>query len=330
MDRLTAALVTATVAVAGVATFIVYRFGWLFLLRLILGLGFAGLAIVFATLLVLLAYARSPLYAMLSFLGLLSSAYAAYQCYTWAAPLHVVYIVVAYIAAAAAGFWYISEPALSPLERVRSARSLEKAGNYKAAARKYERRGDYTRAAEYYERAGMPESAAWCYERAGELRRAAELHEKIAEGKKDSYHWREAYELWKKAGEKKRAADCLCRYAESEPWYWDDVAKLYEEVGDEEKAKMAWQHALDYYVKEAAEEGVFWEDVANIYEKLGKTEDARDALEKYAVYCEKEAEKDASWWRYAAEAYGKLGMKEKADEATRRYEEWKKRRKAER
>ncbi|RLG38649.1 MAG: GlcNAc transferase [Candidatus Alkanophagales archaeon] len=324
MDKTTAALVAIVVVVISVAAFLIYRFGWLFLLRLVLGVGFAGLAVVFTVLLALLAYARALLYTTLSLLGFASSAYAFYQCYVWTEPLHVIYVVAAYVVAAAAGFWYLSEPNLSLLERLRSVHSLEKSGNYKAAARKYEMRGDYLRAAECYERAGMLEPAAWCYERAGELKKAAEFHERVAEEKKDSYHWREAHELWKRVGEKKRAADCLWRYAENEPWYWDVVAKLYEEVGDEENAKAAWRRALDYYVKEAKEEGAFWEDVANIYERLGEAENARAAMEKYVAYCGREAANDASWWKHAADAYEKLGMKEMAEEARRRYEEWRK------
>ncbi len=312
MDRLTAALVAAaSIFIAAIAA-ITYYFGLLFLVRLIFGIGYALLSVVFAVLLGVLVYARSR-YAALAVIGLASSTYAAYSCYT-GDLLSVAYITIAYIAAIAFGIWYISEPDLSIVERLRSAEGLERSGNHRAAARKYEKSGNYLKAAECYEKAGMLESAAWCYERAEMFERAAELYERLASEKGDTYYWREASEFYKKAGKLLKAAECLEKYAEDEPWFWEDVAKLYEEAGSD-KSVEAWRKALEYYTREAEEEGVFWEDVAKIYERLGESERAREAWKKYAEYCEREAEKDSSWWRHAAEAYEKLGMKEKAEEA---------------
>ena len=62
--------------------------------------------------------------------------------------------------------------------------------------------------------------------------------------------------------------------------------------------------------------------MAKIYEKLGDAEKARRAMTKYAEYCEKEAEKNGAWWKHVAEAYQKLGMEERAREAMEKYEEY--------
>ena len=264
MDRLTATILAFVIGVLALCGAIVYYFGWLLLIRLILGLAFLCATVIFAILLGILVYAKSK-YAIPSFLGLLSSAYALYQCYTWSEPMHIVYIIVAYVIILAFGLWYISEPDLSIFERLRSAKALERSGNYRAAARKYEKMGDYVKSAECYLKAGLLESAAWCYEKAEMFERSAEIYEKLAKEKGESYYWKEAYEFYKKAGNLRKAGECLERYAEEEPWYWEDVAKLWEEVGDKDRAVKAWRKALEYYKKEAEEEGVFWEDVAKIY-----------------------------------------------------------------
>ncbi len=90
----------------------------------------------------------------------------------------------------------------------------------------------------------MEESAAWCYERAELFAKAAEIYEKLAAEKGDAYYWKEAYELYRKAGELRKAAECLEKYAEEEPWFWEDVAKIYEEAGDLESSRKAWQRLL--------------------------------------------------------------------------------------
>ncbi len=324
MDRLTAILIAFLVGIFGVAVAIAHYFGLLFLIRLILGLCFLGLAMIFAVMLGILVYAKSFKYASLSAIGLISSAYAVYQCYTWRNPIQVLYIIIAYVIVLIFGVWWISEPDLSIIERLRSAASLERSGNFRAAARKFEKKGDYAKAAECYLKAGMLESAAWCYEKSKNYAKAAELYERIAKEKGESYYWKEAHEFWKKAGDKVRAAKCLEEYAKEEPWFWEDVAKLYEECGKREESERAWKKALEYYIREAQEEGVFWEDVAKIYERLGEKEKAKEAWVKYAKYCENEAEKDPAWWKHVAEAYEKLGDKQKAEEAKKRYEEYRK------
>jgi tetratricopeptide (TPR) repeat protein len=323
MDRLTAAIIGFAVIILAIIGGIWHYFGIIFLTRLILGLAYLGLFVIFAIMFGVLLYARSFKYNLLTLIGLITSAYALYQCYTWKEPIHVGYVTVLYILAFIGGVWWITEPDLSFYERIRSASSLEKSGNFRAAARKYEKAENYSKAAENYIKAGMMESAAWCFEKAEEYEKAAELYEKIAEEKGEIYYWKEAHEFWKKVGDLKRAARCLEKYAEDEPWYWEDVAKMWEEI-DREKAEEMWKKALDYYIREAEEEGVFWEDVARIQEKLGEKEGSKKAWEKFLEYCLKEAEEDESWWKHVAEAYENLGEKEKADEAMKRYEEYRK------
>ncbi len=321
MDRVTLTLAVALLIILGIAGYITHAFGAVMLLRVILFIGYLGLAAFSAFFTALLLYAKSR-YFLPSFLSLLASGYAAYQCYTWQQPMHVAYITAAYIIIIAAGLWWISEPDLSIYERIRSPQALEKSGRYRAAARKYEKKQEYAKAAECYLQAGLQESAAWCYEKAEMYTKAAEIYEKLAEGKGDNFYWKEAYEMYKKAGETVKAAKCLERYAEDEPWFWEDVAKIYEESGDIENARRAWKEALEYYIKEAEEEGVFWEDVAKIYEKLGEEDKAREAMLKFAEYCENEARSNPAWWKHVAEAYETLGNSAKAKEALEKYNEY--------
>ncbi len=104
------------------------------------------------------------------------------------------------------------------------------------------------------------------------------------EKEKDVYYLKGSHELWKKAGNMAKAAEYLEKYAKEKPWLWKDVAKMYEELGDHDKAREAWRKALEYYVNEAREEGVFWEDVGKIYAKLGDEDKAKEAWKKYEDY----------------------------------------------
>jgi len=329
VDRLKAYLVGFLLAVVLIAAGIVWYGGWTLLLKVILVLGFLGVTLMLLFFTGLTLYAESWKYGMILAIFTAISGYGLYRAITWdrsnwsyLTPVWA--IIVFFIAVVAFGIWYISEPDLGLVDRFKSAESLEKAGKYKQAARKYEKKGDYLKAAEMYEKLGWMESAAWAYEKAGKYERAAEIYEQLYEKEKDTYYLKEAHEYWKKAGNMERAAKALERYAEEEPWFWEDVAKLYEELGNEEKAKEAWLKALEYYRKEAQEEGVFWEDVGNIARKLGMEDLAREAYQKFLEYCLKEAEKDPMWWKHVAEAYEYLGEKEKAEEARKKYEEYRK------
>jgi len=147
MDKLTAVIVGFVVLILAIAVAISYYFGILFLIRLVLGLGFLSLAILFAIMFGVLVYAKSR-YSLLTLVALLTSCYAAYQCYVWSNPLHVAYVIALYIIAAIFSLWWISEPDLSFSERLRSAKSLENSKNYRAAARKYEKQNNDLKAAE--------------------------------------------------------------------------------------------------------------------------------------------------------------------------------------
>ncbi|ASI99296.1 tetratricopeptide repeat protein [Thermococcus celer] len=322
MDKLKAYLIAFVLIVLGIAAGIVWYGGWKLLLQVILVLGFLGVTLMLLFFTGLTLYAGSWKYGTL--LGVLTaiSGYGLYLSVIWERLNIVAGIIIFFVAALAFGIWYISEPDLGIADRFRSAESLEKAGKYKAAARKYEKAGNYLKAAETYEKLGWMESAAWAYEKAGKYEKAAEIYEQLYEKEKDTYYLKEAHEYWKKAGDMERAAKALERYAEEEPWFWEDVAKLYEELGNEEKAREAWEKALEYYLGEAKEEGVFYEDVGNIARKLGKEELAREAYQRFLEYCLKEAEEDPMWWKHVAEAYEYLGEKEKAEEARKKYEEY--------
>ncbi|WP_087037990.1 tetratricopeptide repeat protein [Thermococcus litoralis] len=325
MDKLKLYLIGFLVAIIAIAAGIIYKWGFWMLVRIVLSLGFLGLTLMLGFFLALTLYAESWKYAGLLVIPTALSAYATYLSITWQKLKIVGGIIVLFVLGLAFGIWYISEPDLSLTDRFRSAESLERAGKYKAAARKYEKKGNYLKAAEMYEKLGWMESAAWAYEKAEKYKRAAEIYEQLYEKEKDTYYLKEAHEYWKKAGNMERAAKALERYAEEEPWFWEDVAKLYEELGNEEKAREAWEKALEYYKGEAQEEGVFWEDVGNIARKLGNEELAREAYQKFLEYCLKEAEEDPMWWKHVAEAYEYLGEKEKAEEARKKYEEYRQR-----
>ncbi|WP_461866311.1 tetratricopeptide repeat protein [Thermococcus sp.] len=322
MDRIKAYIIGFLIIILGIGAGIVWYGGWKLLLQVILTLGFLGVTLMLLFFTGLTLYAESWKYGIILAVFTIISGYGTYLSITWQHLDWVLGIIVFFVVILVFGIWYISEPDLSISDRFRSAESLEKAGKYKAAARKYEKKGNYLKAAEMYEKLGWMESAAWAYEKAKKYGRAAEIYEALYEKEKDTYYLKEAHEYWKKAGDMERAAKALERYAEEEPWFWEDVAKLYEELGNEEKAREAWERALEYYENEAKEEGVFWEDVGNIAKKLGEHKKAKEAYQRFLEYCLKEAEEDPMWWKHVAEAYEYLGEKEKAEEAKKKYEEY--------
>ncbi|WP_297438623.1 GlcNAc transferase [Thermococcus sp.] len=322
MDKLKAYILGFLVVILGIAAGIVWYGGWKLLLQVVLVLGFLGFTLILLFFTGLTLYAESWKYGTVLAILTAISGYATYLSWAWRDLRIIGGIILFFMALFAFGIWYISEPDLSIGDRFKSAGSLEKAGKYKAAARKYEKGGNYLKAAEMYMKLGWMESAAWAYEKAEKYEKAAEIYEALYDKEKDTYYLKEAHEYWKKAGNMERAAKALERYAEEEPWFWEDVAKLYEELGNEEKAGEAWGRALEYYQKEAQEEGVFYEDVGNIARKLGKEELAMQSYQKFLEYCLKEAEQDPMWWKHVAEAYDYLGETGRAEEARRKYEEY--------
>ncbi|RUM33340.1 MAG: GlcNAc transferase [Archaeoglobus sp.] len=307
------AIIVAIAAVLAGVVFVAYKFGFMLLIRITLGAGFALLALVMIILTGILIYAKSK-YFLLSLIFSFLALYAVYYCYLWQ-PFKVLAVIAVYGISLILGVWWLSEPDMGFWERIKSARSLEMNKNYRAAARKYEKAGNYEKAAECYSKSKMKESAAWCYEKAGNYEKAAKIYEELAEERKESYYWKEASEHYIKAGRRSDAARCLAKYAEEEPMYWEDVAKIYEEIGEKDKAEESWKNALEYYKNEAEEEGVFWEDVAKIQEKLGEMEKAKESWKKYLEYCLNEAKKDGAWWKHVAEAYEKLGDIKEAEKA---------------
>ena len=325
MDRLKAYLLGFIIVLLAIAGGIVWYGGWRLLLQVILVIGFLGVTLVLGFFSALTLYAESWKYGALLTIFTAISAYGLYLSFKWQKLNVVAGIIVFFLLIVVFGIWYISEPDLGLVDRFKSAESLEKAGKYRQAARKYEKAGKYEKAAEMYLKLGWLESAAWAYEKAGKYEKAAEIYERLYEEEKDTYYLKEAHEYWKKAGNMERAAKVLERYAEEEPWFWEDVAKLYEELNNEEKAREAWLKVLEYYKKEAEGEGVFWEDVGNVARKLGMEELAREAYRRFLEYCLKEAQEDPMWWKHVAEAYEYLGEKEKAEEARKKYEEYRRR-----
>ncbi len=311
MDKLKAYIIGFIAVVLAIAGLVVWKFGFWMLVRLILSLGFLGITLMLGFFLALTAYARSWKYALYLLIPTVLSGYAMYLCVTWQ-KLEIVGGIIALFVLGLIGFvWYISEPDLGLIDRFKSAERLEREENYRAAARKYEKKGDYKKSAEMYLKLGWLESAAWAYEKAGEYCKAAEIYERLYEKEKDVYYLKEAHEFWKKVGNMDKAAECLKKYAREELWFWEDVAKMYEELGDHDKAREAWQKALEYYMNEAQEEGVFWEDVGKIYAKLGDEDKAKEAYQKFLGYCLKES--DGMWWKHVAETYEILREKEKSE-----------------
>ena len=320
MDRLKAYVIGFLAIILAIIGLIIWKFGIEMLIRIILSLGFVSMTLMLVFLLALTIYAGSWKYALYLSIPTILSGYAAYLTVTWQ-KLEIVGGIIIVFALGLIGFvWYISEPDLGLIDRFKSAERLERGGKFKAAARKYEKKGDYRKAAEMYLNLGWLESAAWAYEKAGEYERTAKLYEELYEKENDVYYLKEAHEFWKKAGNMERAAECLERYAMEEPWFWEDVAKMYEELGNQDKAREAWLKALEYYVNEAKEEGVFWEDVGKIYAKLGDEDKAKEAYQMFLEYCLKEVKEDEMWWKHVAETYEILGEKEKAEEAWKKYE----------
>ncbi len=296
-------LIAILLALIGVVFGIVYIKGALFLLRVILSLGFLGLSIFIGFFSAITLYARNLKYFIYTLPFLIPSLYAAYLSILWRNPLHILWIIIYLIVAGILAFLKISEPDVGIFERLLPAETLERRGKYFYAARKYEKRGDFLKAAEAYKKGGMIESAAYVYEKAGMFDKAAECYEILAE--KEREYLKDASETWKKAGNLRKAAELLEKYAETEEWYLEDAAKLWEEV-DKEKAKELWKKVAEYYEKEAKEEGVFYEDAAKAYEKIGNVEKAKEMYKKFIDYCREQAKYDKAWLKYVEEVEEKL------------------------
>ncbi len=90
--------------------------------------------------LALTAYARNWKYSLYLLIPTVSSGYATYLCITWQ-KLEIVVGIIALFVLGLIGFvWYISEPDLGLIDRLKSAERLEREGKYRFAARKYKKR----------------------------------------------------------------------------------------------------------------------------------------------------------------------------------------------
>lgn len=287
MDKLKAYIVGIIAVILPVAALIAWKFGFWMFIRLILSLGFLGITLMLGFFLASTIYAKSWKYTLYLLVLTILSAYTTYLCITWQKLKIIGGIIALFVLGLFFGVWYISEPDLGLIDRFKSAERLEREGNYKAAARKYEKNGDYKKAAEMYEKLGWMESAAWAYEKAEEYGRAAEMYERLYEKEKDVYYLKVALELWKKDGNMVKATECLEKYAQEEPWFWEDVGKIYLRLGDVTKARKAYRRFLDYCLKEAEKDEIWWKHIAEVYEILEEKEKAKEAMEKYRSCREK-------------------------------------------
>ena len=256
-----------------------------------------------------------------------------YETITYAHPFVFWVLFVAFLLGAGAATLYIMEPELGVIDWFKSPERLIAEGKKDKAAIKYRRKKMWREAAKIYEELGWYTSASICYEELGDWKEVARLYELLAEKEEyGDYYLRRAREIYEeKLGDYKRAAEILERLAQMEEWYWDDAAKAWEKVGDQERAKKCWETALEVNKKRAVEEdGVFWSDVADICERLGRIDEAVDAYKKFLDYALKMDEEEGKGWiRHVAETYyalyrltGDEEYKKKGDEALEKYKKY--------
>ncbi len=239
-------------------------------------------------------------------LGLISG-YGIYAVYIW--YVQAIWVITAFFIVIGVLFiWYIAEPNLNIFERFLSPEALIKRGKKEKAAYKYQKMKKYKEAGELYEEMGMLESALWAYEEAEIWEKVAYLAEEVGRKEEDGdYYIRKAREIYKdKLSNYKKAAELTEVIAKDEGWYWREAAELYEKAGNSEKARECIEKSLEYYQKEAEEDGVFYDDVAEDYKKLGNIEKAKDAYMKYIEYCKEQSKDDQGWLRHVAEGYYSL------------------------
>lgn len=240
------------------------------------------------------------------FFGIVSG-YTLYAVYMWNVQV-VLWMSFFFVGMGVLFIWYIMEPNLTILERFLSPEALIKKGKKEKAAFKYQKEKKYKKAAELYEEMGLFESAVWAYEEAKIWDKVATIAEEIGKKDKDNdYYIRKAREIYRdKLSNYIKAAELTEIIAKDEGWYWREAAELYEKAGNPDKAKECIEKSLEYYKKEAEEDGVFYDDVAKEYEKLGNLEYAKEAYLNYVEYCKKQAEDDKGWLRHVAEGYYSL------------------------
>lgn len=267
-----------------------------------------------------------------TFLGLLALI-GTYEAITYSSPTLFWLILLLFIAIGIRVYLYIEEPDLSLLDWFKSPERLLKEGKKEQAAIKLKRSKRWKEAGRIYEELGWLSSALICYEEAGKWDDVARLYELLAEKEEHKdYYLRKAKEIYEqKLKNPYKAAEVLEKLAQIEEWFWDDAAKMWEKCKNFDKARMAWEKALEVAIRRAnSEDGVFWSDVAEICERLNRIDEAIDAYLKFIEYATKmEEEEGKGWTRHVAEGYYALfrltkqeEYKEKAENALREFKKF--------
>ncbi len=302
----------------------------MFVLRYILGVFYVIGGLGFLVLGGLALWARNWKVGLCSsFLGLVGIV-GAYESFTMSSPLIFWLILLFFVFMAVLALLYVTEPELGVIDRFKSPKSLIKEGKKDKAAIKLKKRKRFIDAGRLYEEMGWLASAVICYEEAGDWEKVASLYLEMGRKEDDGgYYLRKAKEIFEeKLGDFKKAAKVLEELAEKEGWYWEDAAKNWEKVGDEDAARKCWEKALDYYRERAKEDdGVFLSDVAGILERLGRVDEAVDAYKQFLSYCKDMMEKEGKGWvRHVVETYYALAritgdgrFKEEGDKALEEY-----------
>ncbi len=302
------------------------------IIRYILGVLFFISGVGIGVLGALALYARNIKIGLISLILALFSFIGSYESFFFKHPWLFWLIIVVSAILIFLGLVYITEPELGIIDRFKSPEKLIREGKKEKAALKFRRAKKFLDAAKIYEDIGWISSATFCYEEAGEWEKAAQLYIKMAEKEDSDYNLRKAKEIYEeKLKDYKKAAEILERMAAEEEWYWEDAAKMWKKVGNEERAKECWRKALNYY-KERSEkdDGVFWSDVAMICERLNDKDSAVDAYKKFLDYSKSMYDKeDRGWMRHVTETYyalyrltGDEDYKRKGDESLEEYKKY--------
>jgi tetratricopeptide (TPR) repeat protein len=269
---------------------------------------------------------------VLILLGILSLA-ESYETITYSSPLLFWLLLIFFTLLGLRLYLYIEEPDLSITDWLKSPERLLKEGRKEQAAIKLRRGKKWEEAGKIYEELSLLSSAIVCYEEAGKWEDLARIYERLAEeGEHKDYYLRKAREIYEeKLKNPHKAAEVLEKLAEIEEWFWDDVAKMWEKCKNFDKAKEAWERALNVAKRRAIEEdGVFWSDVAEISERLGKPEEAIEGYKKFVEFCLKMEEKEGKGWiRHVAEGYfalyrltGDESYKTQAEDALNKFKQF--------
>ena len=249
----------------------------------------------------------------------------AYEAIAYSSPTLFWILFILFLLLGIRLYLYIEEPDLSITDWFKSPEKLLKEGKKDKAAIKLKRAKRWFEAGKLYEELGWLSSSIVCYEEAERWEEVARLYELLAEKEEHKdYYLRKAKEIYEeKLKNPHKVAEVLEKLAEIEEWFWDDVAKAWEKCRNFDKAREAWEKALNVARRRAVEEdGVFWGDVAEICERLGKTEEAIEAYKKFVEFCMEMEEKEGKGWiRHVAEGYFALYRLTKNEEYKAKAEE---------